>query len=110
MTITPSEAIVWIARQAGIADGSYSVSESMDAEDIEGFSRHLKSVKASGIEEKIHSGVLNYASAIEQLKQQDASTRDWLIRICEAIIKSDGTHTPNELEFVQKLKLDLAGL
>ena len=96
MPITTSEAIVFMVRQAGRADGSFTMNESQDAIDQSDFLQHLKNAKSTAIDSKILSGELNEESALSVLLTLPEEERRKVIRYCRIVIELDKTHTESE--------------
>jgi uncharacterized tellurite resistance protein B-like protein len=107
MTITKSEAIVWLVSHVGKMDGTFSVNESMDLEEISQYKLHLKSAKASGIEAKVLAGHLNYSSAMAVIATCTAEEKKEIMHFCETIVKGDGERYTKEIEFMSKVSSEL---
>ena len=80
MTITKSEPIVWLVSHLGKKDGTFSVNESMDLEEIGQYKSHLKSAKSSGME---------------------------IMHFCETLVKGDGERYVKEIEFMSNVPSEL---
>ena len=107
MTITKSEAIVWLVSHVGKMDGTFSVNESMNLEEISQYKLHLKSSKTSGIEAKVLAGHLNYSSAMAVIAACTAEEKKEIMHFCETVVKGDGEQYVKEIEFMSKVASEL---
>ena len=107
MTITKSEAIVWLLSHVGKMDGTFSINESMALEEISQYKLHLKSAKKSGIEAKVLAGHLNYSSAMAVIAACTKEEKEEIIHYIETIVKGDGERYAKEIEFILKVSSEL---
>jgi hypothetical protein len=107
MPITISEAIVFMVRQAGRADGSFTLNESSDAVDQTDLLQHMKNAKSTAIDSKILSGELNEESALAILLNMPEDQRREVVSYCRIVIESDKTKTDSESGFLSEISVKL---
>ncbi|NVO02125.1 MAG: hypothetical protein HXX09_05430 [Bacteroidetes bacterium] len=107
MSITKSEAIIWIAISTGEADGEFTEAEIMDAINNTSYSKYFADADNSGINEKIQSKELNEESAVEVLKQLSQAEKIEALAICFGIAVSDEVATSEEKAYLFDIGLKI---
>ncbi len=109
MNISTSEAIVYLIREAGKADGKFDLVENQKAVIKFQFLNHLQEARKNGIDDKLANGVLNYNSAVSTLLLENEDQRALLLEACKQIVNLKDGVTDEEQNFITKLELDLKG-
>ena len=107
MSITKSEAIIWIAMSTGEADGEFTEAEISDAINKTTYAKYFAEADNSSINEKIQNKELNDQSAVEVLKQLTQEEKIEALAICFGIAVSDGVATDDEKNYLFHIGLKI---
>jgi hypothetical protein len=109
MNISTSEAIVYLIREAGKADGKFDLVENQKAVIKFQFLHHLQEARKNGMDDKLANGVLNYNASVSALLLENEDQRTLLLEACKQIVNLKDGITIEEQNFITKLELDLKG-
>lgn len=103
MSISKSEAIIYLANNAGDSDGEFTEQEIIMAMQNPAYAKAFEEYLALDGLSKIKSGELNEFYAIETLKKLPKEDQIEALAICFGIVMADDVMTDEERDYLVKI-------